>query len=391
MTMRAHAAAIPTAPDRSWPFHATMMAALFLMAAPPAVADNPWGWTGSDHVSAYTPQQGELHLRAEGLKVNTDIDFLDFRDDLVADSRRLEGDSGDLEGFAGSLEFGITSWLGIFYREQHQDLSLRLNEPDRVDMQEVDQSLDTRWRHYGIKWNLYEAGYADRSNPWHALSLELTRSESDSDPFDARVRRIDLNANTRAVFDPPQRFSINAMEDEGWRGRLIYTLPIGGNSSASLWAGYGRFEASAGTGTGVDTGFIREAVEQRIDIDENQVLAGASLDWSITPRLPIQLGYEYINTTSRDTRVDSADSGLDLPSFLRIDNLSLVDSNHTVYAAASYWLTPRLRLGLSARLFANQFQGIMPHFNNPLSDSFADITYGYAGLHLGYQFTLPGM
>ncbi len=368
-----------------------MMVLLFLTATPAALADNPWGWTGGDPISAYTPQQGELHVRAEGLKVNTDLDFHALRDDLTAGSRRLEGDSGDLDGFSGSLEFGIMPWLGVFYREQHQDLTLRLDEPGRVEMQEVDQSLDTRWRRYGVKWNLYEAGYVDRSRPWHALSLELTRSESESDPFGARIARIDLDANTRVTFNPPQRFSINAMEDEGWRGRLIYTLPLGRNSSASLWAGYGQFEASAGTATGVETGFIREAVEQRIDIDENQVLAGVSLDWSITPRLPVQIGYEYINTTSRDTRVESADTGLLLPSFLRIDNLSAVDSNHTVHAAASYWLTPQLRLGLSARLFANQFQGIMPHFNNPLSGSFADITYGYAGLHLGYQFAIPGM
>jgi hypothetical protein len=42
-------------------------------------------------------------------------------------------------------------------------------------------------------------------------------------------------------------------------------------------------------------------------------------------------------------------------------------------------------VALTAKLFSNQFLGLIPHYSNPLSGSFSDQPYGYAGVHLGFR------
>src|SRR5690606_10796766 len=104
--------------------------------------------------------------------------------------------------------------------------------------------------------------------------------------------------------------------------------------------------------------------------------------------LPVQIGYEYINISDRKMSAISSNSSL-LPSFLRGQNLDDSEtSNHTAYASVSWWLTPRIYIGVSGKLFKHQFAGIIPHYNNPLSGSFSDTLYGYAELRAGLRFGL---
>jgi hypothetical protein len=71
-----------------------------------------------------------------------------------------------------------------------------------------------------------------------------------------------------------------------------------------------------------------------------------------------------------------------LPSFLTGAGQVSDLTNHTFNARASYWLSPDLNLGLFGNLYTNQFLGILPHFDNPLSGSFSSTPYGFAGIEL---------
>ncbi len=347
-------------------------------------ADTPAGWINSNITSAYTLNAFDFELTAAALAVNDTIDFLDARDELVAGTRSLTGNSGDLSGQRAEIQFGLGSMFTLFYRQQSQDLTVKFSPVSSVDLEDFDTELNTTSKAYGVKWNFYEAGRSGDDSPWSAASLELTKTESETDDFRSTISRVQLGT-AQIALNPAQGIQVDNMEDEGWLARLIYMLPLSQNMIASAWGGYSSFEASSGTSTEIASNAIRSAFEQSFLVDETQYLMGLSLNWQITPRLPLQLTYEYIKVDERDLEIIRNASNLILPSFLRQTNLSDADDNHTLSGSISYWLTPRLHVGLHGKLLSSQFLGIMPHFNNPLSGSFADTAYGYAGVQIGYR------
>lgn len=52
----------------------------------------------------------------------------------------------------------------------------------------------------------------------------------------------------------------------------------------------------------------------------------------------------------------------------------------------NWWVTPEVYVGVAGKLFSNQFTGIIPHYNNPLSGSFGDLPYGYLEFRIGVNF-----
>ena len=62
--------------------------------------------------------------------------------------------------------------------------------------------------------------------------------------------------------------------------------------------------------------------------------------------------------------------------------------NHTLYGSVNWWVTPQIYIGAGGKLLSSQFTGIIPHYNNPLSGGFSDITYGYLEIELGVKFSL---
>jgi hypothetical protein len=347
-------------------------------------ADTPLGFISSNSTSAYTLNSLDFEFAAATLAVNNTIDFLNARDELVTGTRSLSDNSGDLSGQRAEIQFGLGSMFSVFYHQQSQDLTVKFSPVSSVDLEDSDTALKTMSKAYGLKWNFYEAGRSGDDSPWSAASLELTRVENKTDDFRSRLSRVQLG-NTQITFNPAQGIQVDNMEDEGWLARLIYTRPLGSSIVASAWGGYASYEASSGTSSEIDSATIRSAFQQSFLVDETQYLMGLSLNWQITARLPLQLSYEYIKVDNRDLEIIRNPSSVILPSFLRQTNLSDVDDNHTLSGSLSYWLTPRLNLGLHGKLFSSQFLGIMPHFNNPLSGGLADTAYGYAGVQVGYR------
>jgi len=108
-----------------------------------AQAQQPSGWIGNGHTSAYTLGAGEFELSGSLLRVDETIDFLDLREEVLANNNRLTGNSGDLDGSRGTLRVGIWRGMELFYSRQQQDLTLKVAPNSRVDIADLDEKLQT--------------------------------------------------------------------------------------------------------------------------------------------------------------------------------------------------------------------------------------------------------
>lgn len=361
--------------------------ALAIIIAGHALADTPLGWINSTNSSAYTTTKGDLELSLSGIAVNETLDFLNYREDLIAASGSLEGDSGDLSGSKFELHYGLDRDIELFYKRQDHALTLDLGEISSVDLVDIDDSLDTLSESIGFKWTFYRANLLNADNRFTAASVELSAYNNESDDFEAVIDEIRLQ-NLTVTFGIPQTFSITGLEDRGWKSRLILTTPVLDNYVASIWAGYGESEASSGTTSDLQSATIRRFFEQSFDLEETYFYLGAAISAQFTPRLLLDLSYEFINVTNSKLDRFPLEPLDSLPGFLSGAALSEVDNNHTLKARLSYWITPGLNLGFTGNLYANQFVGELPHYNNPLSGSFSSTPYGYAGIELLYNFSL---
>ena len=351
-----------------------------------AQAQQPSGWIGNGHTSAYTLSAGEFELSGSLLRVDETIDFLDLREEVLANNNRLTGNSGDLDGSRGTLRVGIWRGMELFYSRQQQDLTLKVAPNSRVDIADLDEKLQTTSTSWGGKFVFYQAANPAPQRPWTSAALQVKYTENESDDFGGFLETLRFDANITIQLDPPQRFSLDRLQDDGWQAQLIFTHGLGDRLALSYWAGYGEQDSSSGTSTEIEQTSLQNAFLQTFDVSEELLTAGVSLNWQITPRLPLQIGYEYINIRNRDAVINSSSSPL-VPSFLRGTNLNAsADNNHTLYGSLNFWISPHIYTGIAGKLFRNQYTGIMPHFNNPLSGSFSDITYGHLELTLGVKF-----
>ncbi|MDB4165561.1 hypothetical protein N9816_04670 [Gammaproteobacteria bacterium] len=369
----------------------TSLCVLASVPASPAQAEQPFGWTGIGHPSAYALAPGEFELSGNLLRVDDTIDFLNLRNDLLADNQRLVGNSGDLDGRGGELRLGVWDSLELFYRQTGQDLALNIGPVSSADIDNLDTQLRTEREAYGVKWVFFESLNQDLSQPWTSAALELTSSQNRSDDFGGDLAGFRFSATGGVTFDPPGRFGLDRLRDEGWGARLLFSSALNASTTTTAWAGYGQTEASSGTSWDIDVGFFRDAFLQTFDSEESQYRLGASVNWQYFPRLPVQVGYEYIAITDRKQTIKRGEGSLSrlIPSFLNGGGLAESETrNHTVYGSVNWWVTPQIYLGAGGKLFSSQFTGIIPHYNNPLSSSFSDITYGYVELKLGIKFSI---
>ena len=241
---------------------------LVVISGTPVQADQPFGWIGNGHSSAYTLARGEFELSGNLLRVDDTIDFLNLRNDLLAGNQRLVGNSGDLDGKGGELRLGVWDSLELFYRQTDQDLALNIGPVSSADIDNLDTQLRTEREAFGVKWVFYESLNQDRSQPWTSAALELTSSQNRSDDFGGDLAGIRYSATGGVTFDPPGRFSLGRLRDEGWQARVLLSAALSASTTTTVWAGYGKSEASSGTSWDIDVGFLRDAFLQTFDIEE---------------------------------------------------------------------------------------------------------------------------
>ena len=353
-----------------------------------AAAQQPYGWVGNNH--AYALPFGAIDLSGSEVRVNDTVDFLSLRDELLAGNSRLTGNSGDLTGSDTELRLGVGLGLELFYREKEQGLTINLGPISSADVENLDNELATEQTAYGAKWVFYDAVNQDPSRAWTSAALELTRTDSSSAEFGGDLAALRTSATGGVLFDPPSRFALDRLADEGWQARLLFTANWSPAATATLWAGFGKNRASSGTRWDVDIAFLRDAFYQTFDSRESQYTLGASLNWHAMPRLPVQLGYEYLAVRDRELDIVRGNGNFTrfIPSFLRGDTLNeRTADNHTLFGSVTWWITPSVYASAGATLFSAQFTGVIPHFNNPLSAGLSDVPYGYAEITLGFRFS----
>lgn len=216
--------------------------------------------------------------------MNDTIDFLNYKEDLIAASGRLEGNSGNMNGAKLELHYGVTRDLSVFYRRQQHSLSLDLGEISSVDLIDIDKSLDTTAESAGFKWAFFRANLLNPDNRQSSASFELSGFSNKSADFDLVLSEIRLD-NLTIYFGVPQTFSVANLADEGWKSRLVYSWPIVRLGIGSLWASYGESSVNSGTTSDLKSVTISKFFEQDFDKNETYMSAGASLIAGINPPL----------------------------------------------------------------------------------------------------------
>jgi hypothetical protein len=220
---------------------------VFILAsclAATAWSDTPLGWINTGNTSAYTTTKGEFEFSLAGLAVNDTIDFVNARDDLIANNRRLVGKSGDLDGTKFEVSYGITDTISVSIRKQQHSLTVDLGELNTVNLVDIDKELTTDQMALGGKWTFFEGNLLNPDNRRTALALELSAFQNKSDDFDLTVDEISFD-NLAVFFRDPQTFSVGKLEDSGWKSRLIYTWPMEGLGVGSVSGGYGESKAES--------------------------------------------------------------------------------------------------------------------------------------------------
>jgi len=367
--------------------HACVFLAIILSG--PVRAEVPFGWIGNGHTNAYALQAWTFELSGSLAAVNETIDVFNFRERLLTGNQRLVGNTGDLKGSSGELRLGVWPSLELFYRESEQELTVNLGEISSADIENLDGVLFSQRQAYGAKWVFYDAVNQDLAYPWTSVALEFTRTRNRSRDFGGDLAGISTSPTSGVFFDPPSRFALDRLQDDGWQARLLVSQALGASSTATLWAGVGKATASSGTRWDVDIAVLRDAFFQTFDSEETQFRVGASVNWQYFPRMPVQVGYEFIEIAERSQLIQRGSSSFSryLPGFLRGDNLADgVTRNHALYGSINWWLNPNIYISGVGKLLSNQFTGVIPHYNNPLSGSFADVPYGYVEVKLGFRF-----
>ena len=231
-------------------------------------ADTPLGWINSANMAGYTTTRGEFEFSLAGLVVNDTIDFLNVRDELIVNNRTLVGDSGNLIGGKFELHYGITETLAVFYRQQQHSLTVDLGPIDSINLIDIDDSLETTSQMAGFKWTFFQGNLLNANNRHSAASLELTVYSNKSDDFDVVLDEIQLG-NSTITFRDPQTFSVAELEDEGWKARLVYTWPMLQTTIASIWASYGKSDATSATSSDLTEQSIKKFFEQSFRIEDS--------------------------------------------------------------------------------------------------------------------------
>ena len=357
---------------------------LLAVFAGEARAEQPFGWIGNAHTNAYSLNPGEFEISAHAMRVNDTLDFLDLRADLLATTARLTDNSGDFSGAGEELRVGIWRGLELFYQQHSQELTLKVDMPSQYQVDDLDQALRTKLQSGGFKWVVRETTYRDRAHPWSSLALEASYSKSASKEFGGFISRLDLGENAFITFNPTSKFAMDRLQDAGWNARLIYTRPLTTDTTVSVWGGYSERDASSGTRWDIDFGVLQSAFLQSFSSSEKQAVAGFSLNWQRFARLPVQLEVGYLRIFDRKEDNQASDSPL-LPSFLRGRGAG-ASTNVRARGSVAWWASPQIYLQASGHLFQNQFTGILPHYNNPISGNFSEVMYGYAEIKLGVYF-----
>lgn len=336
-------------------------------------------WVFQDMASAFTLRKGVVELTGYYLVVNDTVDVFDVREKELGDSHLLAGSIGDYSGFKGILNYGLTNRLMLHYSYQDGDMDTTLGTSSTFEGLDSTDTLSTRSHNIGFRLNILSES---RKAP--ALALEAAYSRNDSD--DVRITFTGITTGkTRIDFADRQNIRMSNLSDDGFELKFLISKTMSKWITPTIWAGYSRYSADTKVSTSITLPSIKENFDRKFDMDEEAFSLGVGLGIQFFKRMPIFLSYRYI-TLDRDIHTDTPLDTSILARYTNPDGMDEETENHIFSAKIVYWITPHVNLNLDGQLFTNQFLGIVPHYNNPLTNRFFYNMYGYLGIGLGVIF-----
>lgn len=346
-----------------------------LIVFPAGAKDFP-DWTFQDIPSAFTMKKGGLDLSGSFLLVNDTVDFLDIREEKTDESDLLAASIGDYSGFRGIVNYGLTDRVMLHYSYQYGEMDTSLGSSGTFTDLDSSDTLDTSSHKLGFRFNMVA-----ENSKLPAFSLEASYGINDSD--DSKIMFSGITSNS---FIPPGNHDITLsdLSDDGFNVRLLASKTFS-VFTPTVWIGYGEFRSDSKMTLNINSDVMRGKFDQEFDITEKAFDAGLGLGIQYFDRCPIFLSYRYI-TVDRDIDTTGGLSSL-LPSrYTDTDKMDEETENHIFSTKIVYWASPRLNLFLDGQVYTNHFLGVVPHYNNTLTNRFFENMYGYIGIGLGYTF-----
>ena len=337
------------------------------------------GWLIQDTPMAFTPKQWEGEITAKWLLVNDTVDFLNARDDVTDGSHLFKDNSGNLNGGKLIFDIGLLPSVMFFYSGQYHEIVTEFGSSQTFGDVDSDHGIDT-WSHEaGLRWNFLQI-----QNIGMAFAVEGAYLKHTSEDFAFSFLSVN-SGSTNIQFSTPKEIKLSDLSDDGWRVRIVGSKMFGNSFCLNTWVGFESMNASSAISTSIAYAPIKENFDRKFDIDESQVRMGIGIIWQITPRIPIELQYEYLNI-NRSEHSTGASNTSDLARYTNPNSLSPEDSNSILTGKIGYWITPNININVEGKFMTNQFLGIVPHYNNTVTSRFLDKAYGYIGIGIGYAF-----
>lgn len=335
-------------------------------------------WIFQDFTSAYTLHKNDFEITASWLVMNETIDFLDVKEKSIGNSNLFTASLGDYSGGKFLINYGLTDRLMFngFYQKAKLDSTLGSSST----FKDIDstQSLDTTTFKAGVRFKLMPE---KRRTP--AVSLELSYRKNNSD--DAGFAFSELNSSSFPVPKGNNSLMLRDLSDSGYSFNLIASKNLE-PFVHTLFAGFGRYSSDSSLNLLIDSNTMKADLTQKFEMDENIYSLGYTLGLKFFERMPIFISYTYLKTDVDMKGSSNTLSGFIPDHYLNTENMENISSNHIISGKLVYWITPHVNLTLDGTIYKNHFLGIVPHYNNSLTNKFFDYRYGYISLGVGVAF-----
>ena len=335
-------------------------------------------WVFQDFTSAYTLHKNDYELTASWLAMNETIDFLDVKESTIGNSNLFTASLGDYSGGKFIIQYGLTDRLMVngFYQKGKLDSTLGSSSTFK-DINST-QSLDTTTYKVGFRFKLVPE---KRRTP--AVSVELSYRKNKSE--DAGFTFSELNSSAFPVPKGNNSLMLRDLSDSGYSFNLIASKNLE-PFVHSVFAGFGSYKSDSSLNLSIDSSTMKAQLSQKFEMDENIYCLGYTLGLKFFERMPIFISYQYIKADLDMKGGTNTLSGFIPASYTDPGNMENISVNHILSGKLVYWITPNVNLTLDGTIYKNHFLGIIPHYNNSLTNRFFGYRYGYIGLGVGIAF-----
>ena len=335
-------------------------------------------WVFQDFTSAYTMNQNDFELTASWLMMNDIIDVMGVKKNEISDSNLGTTSLGDYSGGKVLAQYGLTDRLMLHGLYQKTKMDTTFGSSSTFKDVGSTGSLETARYEVGFRFQLIAE---TRKIP--AVSMELSYCKNDSD--DAGFTFSELNSSSITIPNGDNSMMLTGLSDSGY----AFTVMMSKNNDPfvhTVFAGFGQYNSSSRLELSINSDVMQADIGQKFEMNEDVYTLGYTLGIKFFDRMPIFISYKYLKI---DVDMDAGRNTLSgfIPArYTDTEAMKDASDNQVLSCKLVYWITPHVNLTLDGTIYKNSFLGVVPHYNNPLTNRFFDYKYGYVGIGLGIAF-----